>query len=285
MKKQILVVLGAAALMFSSCGYDRIDAGHEGIKVNLYGNDKGVQDVTAVTGAVWYNPFTTNVYEVPTYVQNAVYTKSDIRASDGNEEFRITTSNGLVVAFDVSINYFTPAENVVGIFKKYRKPVSWLEKTIVKNYMRDAFNTTAATYTASELYEKRNEFQQASEDAIRQILEPEGFVIEQVVLLNELRLPQSVVSNIEAKVNATQMALRKQEELAQATADAQKVVAQAEGEAQAMRINAEAERYAFQQKNTALTDLLVQQQMIEKWDGKLPTYGEVPQLFRSVSDQ
>jgi len=71
--------------------------------------------------------------------------------------------------------------------------------------------------------------------------------------------------------------------LAQTTADAEKIVAEAEGDAKAMRINAEAERYAFQQKNTALTDLLVQQQMIEKWDGKLPTYGVVPQLFKSVT--
>jgi len=283
MKKQILLVLGVATLLLSSCGYERIDAGHEGIRVNLYGNEKGVQNVTAVTGAVWYNPFTTEVYEVPTYVQNAVYTKQDTRHSDENEEFRITTSNGLVVAFDVSINYYTPAENVVSIFKKYRRPIGELEKTIVKNYMRDAFNSTAANYSASELYERRNDFQTESENAIRTILEPEGFVIEQVVLLNELRLPKSVVSNIEAKVNATQMALRKQEELAQTTADAEKIVAEAEGDAKAMRINAEAERYAFQQKNTALTDLLVQQQMIEKWDGKLPTYGVVPQLFKSVT--
>lgn len=284
MKKLIFGLLGVA-LLATSCGYERIDAGHEGIMVDLYGNDKGVQEVTAVTGAVWYNSFTTDVYEVPTFVQNAVYTRKDTRESDGNEEFRVTTSNGLVVAFDVSINYYTPATNVVDIFKKYRKPVEALEKTIVKNYLRDAFNTTAATYTASELYEKRNQFQAESEEAIKEILEPEGFVIEQVVLLNELRLPESVVKNIEAKVNATQMALRKQEELAQAEADAQKKVAEAQGKADAMRIRADAERYAFEQKQKALTPLLVQQEFVEKWDGELPVYGEVPQLFRNVSSK
>lgn len=262
--------------------FERIDAGHEGIRVNLYGNNKGVDNVTAVTGMVWYNPLTTMIFEVPTYVQNAVYTRHSTQTSGANEEFRVTTKNGLVVGFDVSINYFTPAESVVNIFTKYRKPVKQLEKTIVKNYLRDAFNSTAAKYTASQLYERRNEFQQESEDAIKEMLAPEGFIIEQVVLLNELRLPQSVVNNIESKVNATQMALRKQEELAQAEADAQKIRAKAQGEADALRIQADAEKYAFEQKQQALTKLLVQQQMIEKWDGKLPVYGEVPELFKTI---
>lgn len=36
---------------FTSC--ERIDAGHEGILVNLYGSDRGVDDVNLVTGWVW----------------------------------------------------------------------------------------------------------------------------------------------------------------------------------------------------------------------------------------
>ena len=104
----------------------------------------------------------------------------------------------------------------------------------------------------------------------------------QVVLLNELRLPRSVVENIELKVSAAQMALRKQEELAQSIADAQKQIEEARGRAEALKIQADAERYAFDQRQKALTPLLIQQQMIEKWDGKLPVYGEVPKLFHNI---
>ena len=51
--KAILVTLCAmcAIAMMSSC--TRIDAACEGIKVNLYGSDKGVDDVVLVTGMVW----------------------------------------------------------------------------------------------------------------------------------------------------------------------------------------------------------------------------------------
>jgi regulator of protease activity HflC (stomatin/prohibitin superfamily) len=284
MRNSLKVLLGLVmVVVLSSCGYNRIDAGHAGIKVNLYGDDKGVDDVTEVTGAVWYNPFTTEVYEVPTFVQNVVYTKSDDKGSDDNEEFRVTTKNGLVVSFDVSMNYLTPKDSVVDIFKKYRKPVSELEKGVIRNYLRKAFNTTAAEYTASQLYENRNDFQAQSENKIKNILGKEGFKIEQVVLLNELRLPKSVVANIEAKVNATQMALRKKEELQQATADAQKMIAKARGDSASSVIKAAGEAEAYKLKQRNLTDNLIKQQFIDKWDGKLPVYGEVPQLMRTVT--
>ena len=53
--KRLINLIAAIAVMFSvsSC-YTRIDAGHEGIKVNLYGDSKGVDDVELVSGAVWY---------------------------------------------------------------------------------------------------------------------------------------------------------------------------------------------------------------------------------------
>lgn len=53
--KTIIKFLCVLTLVFglSSCGYERVDAGHEGIKVNLYGDGKGVDDISLVTGAVY----------------------------------------------------------------------------------------------------------------------------------------------------------------------------------------------------------------------------------------
>jgi hypothetical protein len=47
-------------ILFKSC--ERIDAGHVGVKVNLYGDNKGVSDVTEVTGMVFFNPITHNIH-------------------------------------------------------------------------------------------------------------------------------------------------------------------------------------------------------------------------------
>jgi regulator of protease activity HflC (stomatin/prohibitin superfamily) len=263
-------------------GYERIDAGHVGVKVNLYGDDKGVQSVTLVTGAVWYNPITTVVYEVPTFIQNAVYTLAETKGSPINEEFRVTTKDGLAVGFDVSINYYTPDSVVSRIFTKYRKPFDELQKTVMRNYLRDAFNSTAANYSASELYEFRGRFTDESVAKIREILGRDGFIVEQVVLLNELRLPDMVVKNIQSKVAAVQIAQQKQQELAQAQADAEKRIADARGIADSQIITARAEAEANRMRQATLTNLLIQQMWIEKWDGKLPTtaFGEnMPVVF------
>lgn len=285
MKKQnisfLLIILMIVSFSLSGC-YERIDAGHTGIKVKLYGTDKGVQDVTQVTGAIWYWPFSTSIYEVPTFVQNVVYQYD--RNSDRNQEFRVTTKNGLVVKFDVSMNYRTPDTSVVSIFKKYRKPVGELEQGFIRNYVREAFNKTAGEYTASELYERRTEFQTKSAQMIYDMLAPEGFLVEQVVLLNELRLPQSVVQNIEAKINATQTALRKQEELAQATADAQKQIADAKGRAESLIIQSKAEAEANKLRQASLTKELLMQQWIEKWNGELPTVSSDGQMMLNFSN-
>ena len=56
MKKIVLnlIVILMTCMSFVSCAYERVDAGCEGIYVNLYGDDKGVGDVSLCTGAVWF---------------------------------------------------------------------------------------------------------------------------------------------------------------------------------------------------------------------------------------
>lgn len=274
-KSTLGAVIAVVILTFSVFSCERIDAGHVGIKVNLYGDGKGVSDVTEVTGMVWYNPFTKQVFEVPTFVQNVTYQK--------DTEFRVTTKDGMVASFDISMNYFTPSENIVAIFKKYRKPVSELEKGVVRTYLREAFNNVASNYTAEGLYENRSKFEKEAESRVKEILLKEGFVIEQVVILNEIRLPSDVTQRINDKVKASQITKQKQEEVLQEAADADKKIERARGIAEAMKIQADAEKYAYQQKQQNLTPLLVQQQFIEKWDGKLPVYGQVPELYRTIT--
>ena len=70
MKSKFSIGLSIAFMgMVSLSSCERIDAGHEGIKVSLYGDDKGVGEAALVTGRVWYNPFTTEIYEYPAYVR------------------------------------------------------------------------------------------------------------------------------------------------------------------------------------------------------------------------
>ena len=76
-KKMVKGIVGGVlgfillVVLFNSC--ERVDAGHVGVKVNMYGDNKGVDDVVAVTGMVFYNPITTKIYEFPTFIQHKEY--------------------------------------------------------------------------------------------------------------------------------------------------------------------------------------------------------------------
>jgi hypothetical protein len=59
-------------LCVTSCAFERIDAGHVGIRVNQFGDDKGVDDVVVVTGTVFYNPFTASIFEFLLYTAQRI---------------------------------------------------------------------------------------------------------------------------------------------------------------------------------------------------------------------
>ena len=54
----------------------RVEPGYTGIEVNLHGEDRGVSADNIVTGRVYYNPWTTNIYEFPTFMQQFTWTAS-----------------------------------------------------------------------------------------------------------------------------------------------------------------------------------------------------------------
>ena len=272
--KNILVGIAAfftLTFLFFSC--ERIDAGHVGVKVNLYGDNKGVSDVTEVTGMVFFNPITHNIYEFPTFIQHKEYT--------GDNSFIVNSRDGSEFHVSPIINYSVQREKVPSIFAKYRRSLEQIEEGFLKTAVFDAFRLATNKYTADELISNRAQF----EIEVRKLLEGqllhEGFVVNQFT--SNLLYPESFKNAINAKNNAVQAALMAENKVKQAEAEAKIKVATAEGNAQAMLTTAKAESEANKMKQSTLTSLLLQQLWIEKWDGKLPVYGQAPQLFKGVN--
>lgn len=284
MKRSIFWLLVSIVVLIGFSNCTRVRPGEVGIKVNNFGNEKGVDNVTECTGRVWYVPWKHDIYKWPTYVQEAVYSNRSDEGKNTNTELSVSTNEGLVSSLDVAINFSVDPDKAIPIFVKYRKDLDNLINTKFRNLFKSGFNEAASEYSAEELFEKRMEFQNKADSIIRQIMEPEGILIDKVMILNDIRPPQSVRDAIESKVEARQLAQQKERELQQVQADSAKTVTKANADAAAMRIQAEAERYAYEQKQKALTPLLVQQQFLEKWDGTLPIYGEVPTLFKQVAN-
>lgn len=234
------------ATSFTSCAYEKIDAGCEGIKVNLYGDEKGVGEVSMCTGAQWYNPITTAIYEYPTYVQTVDYPPFTINAKDGSE-FTIDPTISLKIMDGKSPQ----------VFRKYRKELSDVINGTLYNYVKDAFRIELNSYTTDEIVSKRAEVEKAIEKHLSLTLANENFVLEQ--LTSGLKYPDVIVQSVNQKNKAIQEAARAENEVKVAEAEAKKKIVAAQAEAEANRL-----------RQAALTPAILQKMWIEKWDGDLP---------------
>lgn len=258
----------ASVIVFSSC--ERIDAGCEGIKVNLYGDDKGVGDVALVSGRVWYNPFTTEVYEYPMYVQTVDYPAFEINAKDGSK-----------FVIDPTININPITGKAPEIFRKYRKPLEDVIQNVLVTHIRNAYRLKLNAYTTDDLVSKREEFEKVTEDYLREVLAKENFALGEMT--SGLKYPESLEASITAKNKAVQDALKIENEIKSVEAEGKKQVAAATKAAEALKIKGDAEAEYNRKISASLSLLIIQQNFVDRWDGKLPTYGTVPQLFKDVT--
>jgi regulator of protease activity HflC (stomatin/prohibitin superfamily) len=266
-------VIALVVVIFLMASCERIDAGHVGVKVNLYGDDKGVADVTEVTGNVFYNPLTSNIYEFPTFIQHKEYKNEN--------SFVVNSKDGSEFTVSPIMNYSVQRDKVPQIFAKYRRPLEDIEEGFLKTAVYDAFRLATNKYTADELISNRAVF----EVEVRRLLDgqllKEGFIINQFT--SNLIYPKSFKDAINAKNGAVQKSLMAENQVKTAEAQAKIKIATAEGNAKAMITIAEAEAAANRLKQSTLTPLLIQQAFINKWDGALSQYGTAPQLFKDIS--
>lgn len=101
-------------------------------------------------------------------------------------------------------------------------------------------------------------------------LNKENFQLEQ--LTSGLKYPQTIVDAVDAKNKAVQEAMKVQNEVEVAKAEAEKLL-----------VAARAEKEANLLREQALTPAILEKMWIEKWDGKLPVYGQVPTIFKDIS--
>ena len=251
-------VLFVFILLFSTCT-ERIDAGHEGLLVKMYGSDKGVQDVALVTGRVWYNPLTEQVFEIPTYVQTVNY-----------EAFTVNAKDGSVFTVDPTISLKVLDGQSPKIFKKYRRGINEVLQNTLVNHIKDVYRIEFNKFTTDQIISGREAFENGVQLKMNNFLKNEGFVLEQ--LTSGIQYPDIITKAINAKNAAIQEAQRVENELKVAEANARKLIVQAEAEAKANEL-----------RKQSLNQLLIQQQFIEKWDGKTAIYGNAPSFFKSVN--
>ncbi len=264
----VWILLIGVFLIFAPVSCERIDAGHEGIKVNLYGDDKGVGDASLCTGVVWYNPYTTQVYEYPTFAQTVDYEPFEVNSKDGT---KFTVDPSMIVKIK-------DGESPL-IFKKYRKDLQEVINGSLYIYVKDAARIVFNMYTADSIVSHRELVDKSFDEYVRAAFNRESFALEQ--LTPGISYPQSYEAAINAKNKAIQDEMRIANEVKVAEAETR----EAEAEAKKRIVAAQAEAEANRLRTQTLTPQVLEKAWIDKWDGKLPVYGQVPAIFRDISRQ
>lgn len=261
----------AGSLLFSLTQCSKVPAGYRGVIVNLYGSDKGVAELSVGVGR-YYTGWNSELYLFPTFLQN--YSWKETQA------ITMQTSEGLSIRTDAGITYSIQPDNVVKVFQKYRLGIDEITNTFLHNMVRDAMNEVASTMTVEQIYgaDKEKFISRVNEIVKREAMST-GIDVDKIYLVGSFELPETVVNSINSKIQASQNAMKVENEVATARAEAQKTIVDAEARGKQILINAESQAKANKILADSLTPQFVQYQTILKWDGKLPSFtggGAIP---------
>jgi regulator of protease activity HflC (stomatin/prohibitin superfamily) len=268
-----------ALVLMSLGGCTKVEPGYVGIKVNLYGKQRGVSDYPIVTGRVWYNPWTQEIYQFPTFLQNVVWTRAANEGSPTDESITFNSREGAIINADVGLSYAFDGNKVPELFVEFRQPAEVITNIYIRNKVRDALNREASRMSVTDIYGiKKQDLLNSVKQDLEEELAHKGVHFDTVSFTSGLRVPPQVEESINSAIEATQRAVEAQNKVAQSTAEAQQHIAEANGIAQSVMIKAKAQADANQLLNSSLTPMLIQYEALQKWNGTLPevTSGAVP---------
>jgi regulator of protease activity HflC (stomatin/prohibitin superfamily) len=277
-----LAMVALFGLFLASC--DRVPAGNVGVKVNLYGSEKGVAIEELGPGRYWIG-MSEELHIFPTFSQT--YTWQD------NESLSFQDKEGMPASADVGITYSIDPSKVTDIFQKYRKGVDEITNIYLRNMVRDALVKRASNQPLDYLYGpgKSELIENVQKDVSSQVSSL-GIRIEKIYWVGAIRLPDIIIERINEKNAVAQRTLQRRAEVEQANAEAEKLIAETRGtteklkmereaeaagtlavakaEAESIRLRAEAEAEGIKARAQAITENIVKYEMAKNWKGNLP---------------
>ena len=256
-------VAAVSAALVAWSFVNTVPAGYVGVRVNLYA-DKGVQNEVLGTGR-YFVGINQQLFRFPTFNQLENY----------KQPFVFQSSDAMEIKARVGVEYNINPEKVATIFTTYRKGIDDITQINLRQYISDGLIKHAVKMDINELTQGgKSKLLDDVTQEIKTKLEPVGIRIIKLSWTDDLTYPEQVRQSINAKIEATQRALLRENEVAQSKAEAEKLRVAAQGEADARITKAKAEAEAIAIKAKALRDNpdILQLNAIDKWNGVLPQY-------------
>lgn len=244
----ILVIIGIFIIIAFFNSFKSIPTGFIGVKTR-FGQ---VQDTMLNEGLNLKIPFIEKIVLMDCRTQKTEYT---MEASSKDLQ---KISN-----FKVAINYNITKDTANSL---YREVGVDYKTIIVEPAIQEAMKATIANYTAEELITKRNEVSAFALEALYNKLQNSGITLTSLNIL-DLSFSPEFDQAVEQKQIVEQETQKAQYELEKAKVENEKKIENAKAEAEVMKQqNAE-----ITDKTLELKRLEIQQKLIEKWNGTLPT--------------
>lgn len=256
--------LTAIAIVLTLAACSRVEPNQAGVLMENYGRN-GKSDFTVVSGRVWTIAPGTELYQVPLWEQRGKFEEAvTLKASDNTDfaatpvyTFRVTKDRAVDVVFD---------NKQLGYGSEF---IQSLQDNILEPKILDLMKEESRRYTTEELMAKGGSlaFEQKVQDIVREEFKKRG--LELMTFSSQLTFSKSVTERID-----------KRNEVNQNIAVIDQQIEEQKKRLELARLEAETNKL----KSEGITEQLLQQQFIEKWDGKTPLYGTTPvTLFKQTN--
>ena len=259
----LALAIGVPALIFLLSIFRVIPAGQVGVKV-LFGQ---VDPAPLREGLnVLWNP----LYDI---------VPMDVRVQKHTARYDAASKDLQAVHVEMVLNYRVVPERTPEVYRTIGLGYS---SVIIDPGAQEILKANTATHNAAEVLLKRPIIKNEVQQALAAYLNKYGIELKEAALAN-IRFDAAYEKAVEAKQIEEQKAEQKRYELIRAQRQAEIVAAEAKGKGDAalaeargvpdtLRIKGEAEAAYNARVAASLTPVLIQQQYLARWDGKLPQY-------------
>ena len=261
-KRQFLALIPLLIFGLSAC-VTSVPANHVGIVYSPFG---GTKEQTLDEGLTFKNPL------------DKIYVISTEEQTTKIEDLTTQTMDAQYVTSTLDVKYKVNEDNAFMIFKQYRTLENMDTKLIKATTQRVLEKITTKQDVFTILGEGRNDIYSELDVKLKEEFAKYGIEYRSITI-SDMDAGKKIEEAIAKEATAKKEVETAEQNLKKAEIEAKNEVAKAKANQEAAKIkaetkiiNAEATKKANELLEKSLTDKILQQQWIEKWNGKLPTY-------------
>lgn len=242
----VVVLLGSSIVV--------IDAGHTGV-VLTFGK---ASPVVLQEGIHLKVPFAQKIITI-----NNRIVKTEVTTEAFSKDLQ-------TVSTVIAVNYHIGQDSSSDIYKEVGLGY---DDVLVVPAINEVLKAVTANYTAQELVGSRSDVSILLDEGLNEKLNTYGIYVDGLNIIN-WDFSEEYISAVEAKQVAEQNLIKtkteQEQELVVANTDAEKQVIAAQAEADKIKLLAEANAESNRIITESLSDMLIQYETVQKWDGALP---------------